>query len=96
MKQFLLFVSLAGAALYALLVFTHDAITDAKSERIPVPHISTRSSSPSAPEFVGKLPSEQRAKFADNRSHASTAEYCCDIGGEVSRLHPQPRLSGPR
>jgi hypothetical protein len=37
MKQFLLFVSLAGAALYALLVFTHDAITDAKSERIPVP-----------------------------------------------------------
>ena len=34
MKQFLLFVSLAGAALYALLVFTHDAITDGKSERI--------------------------------------------------------------
>lgn len=36
MKQFLLFVSLAGAALYALLVYTHDAITDGKSERIPV------------------------------------------------------------
>jgi hypothetical protein len=37
MKQFLLFVSLAGAALYALLVFTHHAITDGKSERISVP-----------------------------------------------------------
>ena len=37
MKQFLIFVSLAGAALYALLVFAHDAITDSKSERIPVP-----------------------------------------------------------
>ena len=35
MKQFLLFVSLAGAALYALLVFTHDAITDGKSELSP-------------------------------------------------------------
>jgi hypothetical protein len=37
MKQFLLFVSLSAAALYALLVFTHDAITDGKSERISVP-----------------------------------------------------------
>ena len=37
MKQFLLFVSLAGAALYALLVFTHNAIMNGKSERIPVP-----------------------------------------------------------
>jgi hypothetical protein len=36
MKQFLLFVSFGGAALYALLVFTHHAITDDKSERIPV------------------------------------------------------------
>jgi hypothetical protein len=37
MKQFLLFVILAAAALYALLVFTHDAITDGKSQRISVP-----------------------------------------------------------
>jgi hypothetical protein len=37
MKQFLLFVSFAAAALYALLVFTHDAITDGKPERISVP-----------------------------------------------------------
>ena len=37
MKQFLLFVSVAAAALYVFLVFTHDAITDGKSERISVP-----------------------------------------------------------
>jgi hypothetical protein len=37
MKQFLLFMGLAAAALYALLVFTHDAITDGKSERLSDP-----------------------------------------------------------
>jgi hypothetical protein len=36
MKQFLLFVSLAGAALYALLLYTHHTITESKSEHVPV------------------------------------------------------------
>ena len=35
MKQFLLFVSLAGAALYALLVYSHHTITEGRSERVP-------------------------------------------------------------
>jgi hypothetical protein len=32
MTRFLLFLSLVGAALYTLLIFTHDALTDGKAE----------------------------------------------------------------
>ena len=32
MKEFLLLVGLVGAAIYAFLIFTHDALTDGKSE----------------------------------------------------------------
>lgn len=44
MKQFLLFVSLAGAALYALLVYSHHTITEGRSERVP-----TRQTQPNDP-----------------------------------------------
>jgi hypothetical protein len=50
MTRFLLFLSLVGAAIYTLLIFTHDALTDGKAENIhagqtqpnqPAPHLSS-------------------------------------------------------
>ena len=32
MTRFLLFLSLVGAAIYALLIFTHNVLTDGKAE----------------------------------------------------------------
>ena len=87
MKQFLLFVSLAGAALYALLVFTHDAITDGKSERIPVPQAQPvhpvpqrlssweshlRSSAPNSQPTAHMPPQQNVAATSEARSAVST------------------------
>jgi hypothetical protein len=88
MKQFLLFVSLAGAALYALLVFTHDAITDGKSERIPVPQAQPihpvpqrlssweshlRSSAPNSQPTAHLPPQQNVAATSEAKSAVSTA-----------------------
>jgi hypothetical protein len=89
MKQFLLFVSLAGAALYALLVFTHDAITDGKSERIAVPQAQPihpvpqrlssweshlRSSAPKNSQPTAHMPPQQNvAATSEAKSAVSTA-----------------------
>ena len=87
MKQFLLFVSLAGAALYALLVFTHDAITDGKSERITVPRAQPlhtvrerlgswethlRSSDPNSQPTAHMPPQQNVAATSEARSAVST------------------------
>ena len=87
MKQFLLFVSLAGAALYALLVFTHDAITDGKSERITVPRAQPfhtvperlgswetrlRSSDPNSQPSAHMPPQQNVAATSEARSAVST------------------------
>ena len=88
MKQFLIFVSLAGAALYALLVFTHDAITDGKSEPIPVPisqpvhpvpqRLSSwesylRSSGPNSQTTAHMPPQQNIAATSEAKSVVSTA-----------------------
>ena len=87
MKQFLLFVSLAGAALYALLVFTHDAITDGKSERITVPRAQPlhtvperlgswethlRSSDPNSQPTAHMPPQQNVAATSEAKSAVST------------------------
>src|SRR6476660_5805654 len=50
MTRFLLFLSLVGAAIYTLLIFTHDVLTDGKAENTyagqtqpnqPAPHLSS-------------------------------------------------------
>ena len=68
MKQFLLFVSLAGAALYALLVFTHDAITDGKSERITVPRAQPFHT---VPERLGSWESHLRSSATNSQTTAN-------------------------
>ena len=87
MKQFLLFVSLAGAALYALLVFTHDAITDSKSERVTVPRAQPlhtvperqgswethlRSSAPNSQPTAHMSPQQNVAATSEAKSAVST------------------------
>ena len=58
MGRVLLFLSLVGAAIYVLLVVTHDVLPSDKAEEIPCWPNSAQSSSRRAPECVGPLPSQ--------------------------------------
>ena len=111
MKQFLLFVSLAGAALYALLVFTHDAITDGKSERIPVPiaqpvhpvpqRLSSweshlRSSAPNSQTTAHMSPQQNVAATSEAKSAVSTAAQVEWTKVVLAaRMHDQASVSSP-
>ena len=109
MKQFLLFVSLAGAALYALLVFTHDAITEGRSERIPAPQTQPvdpipqrlssweshlRSSAPNS-QPTAHLPSQQNvAATSEAKSAVSTpAQVEWTKVVFAARMHDQASVS---
>ena len=65
MSRLLLLLSLIGAAIYALLIYTHDVLTDEKAEKDLRRAGSAQSASP-APEFMGHLPSGpvDKPKFA--------------------------------
>jgi len=107
MKQFLLFVSIAAASLYALLVFTHDPITDGKSERISVPQTKPNHPAPqrlSSWETHGRgastsqptvpLPVPQNAAAASDARSVSTAlqvEWTKVVMG--ARMHHQASIS---
>ena len=106
MKQFLLFVSLAAATLYALLAFTHDAITDGKSERISVPQrqpnpVAQRLSSweshvkgASNSQPTAPLPVPQNAAATSEGRSVSTApqvEWTKVVIG--ARMHDQASIS---
>ena len=111
MKQFLLFVSLAGAALYALLVFTHDAVTDSKSERIPVPltqpvhpvpqRLSSwesylRSSGPNSQTAAHMPPQQNVAATSEAKSVVSTAAQVEWTKVVLAaRMHDQASVSSP-
>ena len=111
MKQFLLFVSLAGAALYALLVFTHDAITDSKSERIPVPlsqpvhpvpqRLSSwesylRSSDPNSQTTAQMPPQQNVAATSEAKSVVSTAAQVeWTKVALAARMHDQASVASP-
>ena len=111
MKQFLLFVSLAGAALYALLVFTHDAITDGKSERIPVPQAQPvhpvpqrlssweshlRSSAPNSQPTAHMSPQQNVAATSEAKSAVSTPpEVEWTKVVLAARMHDQASVSSP-
>ena len=98
MKQFLLFLSLAGAALYALLVFTHNAITDGKSGRIPL--YQTQPDHP-VPQRL-KQPFSRKVTFG--AAHQIRSQPLTFLHSKMLLPHwrlsqpfpPLPRLSGPR
>ena len=52
MTRFLLFLSLIGAAIYALLIYTHDVLTDEKAEKTYTEQAQPNHPEP-APEFMG-------------------------------------------
>ena len=56
MPRFLLSLSLIGAAICTLLIFSHDVLTDGKAEYLLWAN-SAQSASP-APEFMGRLSSD--------------------------------------
>jgi hypothetical protein len=111
MKQFLLFLSLAGAALYALLVFTHNAITDGKSGRIPlyqtqpdhpVPQrLSSwkshlRSSAPNSQPTAHLPPQQNVASTLEAKSAVSTAAQVEWTKVMLAaRMHDQASVSSP-
>ena len=111
MKQFLLFLSLAGAALYALLVFTHNAITDGKSGRIPlyqtqpdhpVPQrLSSweshlRSSAPNSQPTAHLPPQQNVASTLEAKSAVSTAAQVEWTKVVLAaRMHDQASVSSP-
>ena len=111
MKQFLLLVSLAGAGLYGLLVFTHDAITDGKSERIPVPQAQPLHP---VPERLGSWESHLRSSATNSQTTAnvppqqnvaatSEAKSVVSTAAQVewtkvvlaTRMHDQASVSSP-
>ena len=57
MTRVLLFLSLVGAAIYALLVITHDALPGGKAEDTFAGQTQPNHPVVAAPEFVGRLPS---------------------------------------
>src|SRR6476620_9635154 len=88
MKQFLLFVSLAGAALYALLVYSHHTITEGRSERVPARQTQPndpsaqrlssweshlRSSAPNSQPTAHLPPQQNVAATSEAKSAVSTA-----------------------
>ena len=111
MKQFLLFLSLAGTALYALLVFTHNAITDGKSGRIPlyqtqpdhpVPQrLSSweshlRSSAPNSQPTAHLPPQQNVASTLEAKSAVSTAAQVEWTKVVLAaRMHDQASVSSP-
>jgi hypothetical protein len=80
MKQFLLFVSLSGAALYALLVFTHHAVTDGESERILVPQ--TQPNHPVSQQRLSSweshLPSRSQSQTSQPSAHMPSQQNVAD------------------
>ena len=80
MKQFLLFVSLSGAALYALLVFAHHAVTDGKSERILVPQ--TQPNHPVSQQRLSSweshLPSRSQSQNSQPSAHLPVQQNVAD------------------
>ena len=63
MSRFLLFLSIIGAAIYGLLIYTHDVLTDEKAEKTyaeqaqpkqPVEHLSSWDYLPSGPVYKPK------------------------------------------
>jgi hypothetical protein len=111
MRQFLLFVSLAGAALYALILFTHDAITDGKSERISVPQAQPihlvpqrlssweshlRSSAPNSQPTAQIPPQQNVAATSEARSVVSSvAQVEWTKVALAARMHDQASVSSP-
>ena len=111
MKQFLLLVSLAGAGLYGLLVFTHDAITDGKSERIPVPQAQPLHPVPerlgSWEVIYGAAPQIRRQPLTclhqQNVAATSEAKSVVSTAAQVewtkvvlaTRMHDQASVSSP-
>jgi hypothetical protein len=87
MTRFLLFLSLVGAAIYALLIFTHDVLTDDKAENTyagptqpnhPVQHLSswdaylpTQSSNKNTQLAAAKLSTPLPPRQSDEPTHNS-------------------------
>ena len=71
MTRFLLFLSILGAAIYGLLICTHDVLTEETAEKTYTEQASAQPAS-GAPEFMGLIPSGPvyKSKFAI--SHLST------------------------
>ena len=95
MKQFLLFMGLVGAALYAFLVFTHNAITDGKSERIPVPQTQPN---PPVPQRLSSweshLPSRSQSQNSQPSAHLPAQQNVADeLRRDPSQNWEQTNLS---
>ena len=95
MKHFLLFVSLAGAALYALLVFTHNTIMNGKSERIPVPLAQPIHP---APQRLSSWESYLRSSDPNSQptAHLPPQQNVAATSGAKSAGSTTPKTSGPR
>ena len=65
MTRFLLFLSILGAAIYGLLIYTHDVLTDKMAEKTYTEQTHPNDPVP-ASEFMGLLPSGPvyKPKFA--------------------------------